>query len=81
MNPLRALLNKHRWSADLAALWIDYDFRVDDQPTTATIGGGRIVDIAPGGLTLSGEERESFLPYHRISRVRAGQTVLYERGS
>ncbi len=81
MNPLRALLNKHRWTTGIDALSIDYDFRVNGEATTATANGDRIEDISTNGLTLSGDERETFLPYHRISQVREGEQIIYERRS
>lgn len=80
---VRELLNRLRWDAeeDAAGVEIDFVVRSDAGERLEAVRFAAVAEILPAGVRLSGE---TFIPYHRLRRVRRGRDVLWrarEKGS
>jgi uncharacterized protein (UPF0248 family) len=73
---VRELLNRMRWDAgeDAAGVELDFVARGEAGERIEAARFAEIVEILPAGVVLSGE---TFIPYHRLRRVRRGRDTLW----
>ena len=76
MTTVREVLNRLRWDAAAERLGVVIEVRTreDGIERLEVVEFESVVDILRRGVALSGE---TFLPYHRIVRVRRGNEVLW----
>ncbi len=79
MGTVRALLNRLRWDPQAARDGVVLTVRTREGglEQLREIGFGAIVEILPRGLTVADG---TFLPYHRVVRVRRGEEVVWGSG-
>ena len=73
---LRELLNRLRWHRDIepAAVELVVWSRESGQATEQVVSFSAVTEILAAGVLLA---NGTFLPYHRVAAVRAGQDQLW----
>jgi uncharacterized protein (UPF0248 family) len=73
---VREVLNRLRWDAgeDGAAAALEYVTRGEEGERCESAAFADVVEILPAGMTLAGG---TFIPYHRLRRVRRGGETLW----
>ena len=79
MNPLRQLLLKNQWH-DKKNLIIEYIHR-GAHNNMACIESKNIKSLLKQNFIFLGEKGITYIPYHRIVRVKEKDQILYEKTS
>ena len=79
MATVRDLLNRLRWDPVPGAGAVDVEVRFRDGGVERSrrLAFADVVEILPGGLTVADG---TFIPYHRVVKVRRGEEVLWRSG-
>ncbi len=76
MGTLREQLNRLRWDARASSTGVVLEVRTRDRGVEqrAEVGFESVLEILPAGIIVAGD---TFLPYHRVVRVRRGPAILW----
>ncbi len=76
---LRDVLNRLRWDphAAAASVFVEVLVREGDREGVCEVRFADVTEILPGGVTVADG---TFLPYHRVVRVRRDGEVLWASG-
>ncbi len=76
MAPVRELFNRLRWDPNAAAadVTVEVVAREGGRERVRELRFGDVMEILPGGVTVADG---TFLPYHRVVRVRRDGEVLW----